>query len=34
MADSKGGMRAADQLSERKDLAGKELRGKDVDELV
>ncbi len=34
MADSKGGMRAADQLSEWKDLAGKELRGKDVDELV
>ena len=34
MADSKGGMRAADHLSEWKELAGKELRGKDVDELV
>jgi methylmalonyl-CoA mutase len=34
MADSKGGMRAADQLSEWKELASKELRGKDVDELV
>jgi len=35
MADSKkGGMLAADQLSEWKELAGKELRGKDVDELV
>jgi len=35
MADSKkGGMLAADQLSEWRELAGKELRGKDVDELV
>ncbi len=34
MADSKGGMRAADQLSEWKELASKELRGKDVDALV
>ncbi len=35
MADSKkGGTSAADQLSEWKELAGKELRGKDVDELV
>ena len=33
MADSKG-MRAADRLDEWKALAGKELRGKDVDELV
>jgi methylmalonyl-CoA mutase len=36
MADSnpKGGMRAADQLDEWRALAGKELRGQSVDELV